>query len=121
MKLYQEIIFLSWFFKGKYCIENVISYYGPLIKPYKIDGHYFWTNFVLNKNNKDRELNSKTISQLARELTYDINILQVKLKDTDKVNLSLRNCVYPETGEYILNRARGIIKEQDVTQKTIFD
>ena len=31
MKLYQEIIFLETFYKGKYCVENVIPYYEPLI------------------------------------------------------------------------------------------
>lgn len=33
MMLYEEIILLKHFFKGKYCVENVISYYGPLIPP----------------------------------------------------------------------------------------
>ena len=31
MSLYQEIIFLQNWFKGKYCVENVRSYYEPLI------------------------------------------------------------------------------------------
>jgi len=31
MKLYQEIIFLEHYFKGKYVVENVIPYYEPLI------------------------------------------------------------------------------------------
>ena len=31
MKLYQEIIFLQSYFKGKYIVENVIPYYEPLI------------------------------------------------------------------------------------------
>jgi DNA (cytosine-5)-methyltransferase 1 len=31
MELYQEIIFLTHFFKGKWCVENVIGYYEPLI------------------------------------------------------------------------------------------
>lgn len=121
MKLYQEIIFLTWFFKGKFVIENVISYYDPLIIPYKIDGHYFWSNFRIPQNTKIRDLQSKSIDQLAKELKYDIEYLKVKLIDNDKVNLSLRNCVYPDTGEFILNTARGIIKSQDILQKTIFD
>jgi DNA (cytosine-5)-methyltransferase 1 len=33
MELYQEVILLKHFFEGKYVIENVISYYDPLIKP----------------------------------------------------------------------------------------
>ena len=31
MKLYQEIIFLDNFYNGKYCVENVIPFYEPLI------------------------------------------------------------------------------------------
>ena len=34
MNLYQEIIFLDKWFKGKYVVENVVSYYKPLIKHY---------------------------------------------------------------------------------------
>lgn len=33
MKLYEEIIFLEYYFKGKYVIENVKPYYEPLVKP----------------------------------------------------------------------------------------
>ena len=33
MKLWQEIIFLKHFFKGKYVIENVKSYYKPIYEP----------------------------------------------------------------------------------------
>jgi len=33
MKLYEEIIFLDNWFDGLYCVENVIGYYDPLIKP----------------------------------------------------------------------------------------
>lgn len=47
MRLYQEIIFLHEFFKGKFCVENVISYYEPLIKPQQLGRHYLWTNFHL--------------------------------------------------------------------------
>jgi len=45
MILYQEILFLQHYFKGKYCVENVISYYEPLIKPQELSSHYFWSNF----------------------------------------------------------------------------
>ena len=33
MKLYEEIIFLKHFFKGKWVVENVKPYYKPLIEP----------------------------------------------------------------------------------------
>jgi DNA (cytosine-5)-methyltransferase 1 len=45
MSLYQQIIFLNQFCKGKFCVENVIGYYEPLIKPTKIGRHYLWSNF----------------------------------------------------------------------------
>lgn len=45
MSLWQEIIFLQYFCKGLYCIENVKSYYEPLIKPQISGRHYFWANF----------------------------------------------------------------------------
>ena len=47
MKLYQEIIFLDQFFDGKYCVENVIPYYDPLIPAKKRGRHMYWTNFNL--------------------------------------------------------------------------
>ncbi len=47
MSLYQEIIFLQHFCKAKYCIENVKSYYEPLVKPQISGRHYFWANFKI--------------------------------------------------------------------------
>lgn len=49
MRLYEEIIFLRTFFKGKWVIENVKSYYEPLIKPQQVGRHYFWSNFMITK------------------------------------------------------------------------
>ena len=40
MKLYEEIIFLDNYFKGKYVVENVIPYYEPLIAAQKEEGIY---------------------------------------------------------------------------------
>lgn len=101
MRLYQEIIFLTWFFKKPFVVENVISYYEPLIKPYKIDGHYFWTNFVVNNNKEIRDLNNKNKSDLAKEFDIDID----KLKDFEDSELLLRNCVNPKTGLNLFNLA----------------
>jgi DNA (cytosine-5)-methyltransferase 1 len=47
IKLYEEIIFLKHYFKGKYCVENVIPYYDPLIPAQKRGRHLYWTNFNL--------------------------------------------------------------------------
>lgn len=47
MSLYQQIILLQHWFKGKFAIENVQSYYTPLLPPQKLDRHYWWCNFKL--------------------------------------------------------------------------
>ena len=46
MKLYEEIIFLENHFEGKYCVENVIPYYEPLISAKKRGRHLYWTNLI---------------------------------------------------------------------------
>jgi len=54
MKLYEEIIFLRRFCRVPFCVENVKSYYYPLIRPYVSGRHYFWANFriPLEKDSK---------------------------------------------------------------------
>ena len=49
MKLYEEILLLNHYFRGKWCVENVCSYYKPLIKPQELQRHYFWANFIITK------------------------------------------------------------------------
>jgi DNA (cytosine-5)-methyltransferase 1 len=46
LKLYEEIIFLDNFFEGKYCVENVIPYYEPLIPGQKEVA--IFTGLILN-------------------------------------------------------------------------
>ena len=55
MNLYQEIIFLTHFYKGKWVVENVVSYYEPLIKPFEYQSHYYWCNFhIIGEKRKRR-------------------------------------------------------------------
>ena len=75
MKLYQEIIFLDSYFDGKYCVENVIPYYEPLIPAKKRGRHLYWTNFnlpnILSKR-KSIGMNSKgEINQWCEFHEYD--------------------------------------------------
>ena len=103
MKLYEEIIMLSnnWF-KGRFCIENVIPYYKPLISPSaEIDRHLFWANFNIPKIEFDKE---KPIAyQTGTNGRYGFNLKGVSIKH-DKRQI-LRNLVNPEIGKYILDRA----------------
>ena len=110
LRLYGLILFLDRFFKGYYVIENVISYYKPLINPVAIvDRHYIWANFsIQNKKFKKPRGNIKDLSKetLSEYLQVDLDLLTVaKLKNTrnhDPVRMVLRNCVVPEAGKYIL-------------------
>ena len=108
MKLYEEIIFLNHVFcssgtkfNGKYVVENVISYYAPLIVPYELEGHYFWSNFIIVNNMKavDRA-HTKGVSKLEERKQFDLSMFNID--DKEKI---LRNCTEPELGLYVFNAA----------------
>lgn len=101
MKLYEEIIFLNYNFKGKWVVENVIGYYKPLIRPIIYREHYFWANFVVDgKRNMDRG-HMGTMEDLRSIKKFDLSKYK---KDIDERKL-LRNCTESETGLYIFNSA----------------
>jgi len=110
MTLYQEIIWLQSFFKGKWCIENVKPYYEPLISPtFLIDRHYFWASDFIMTNQFHDEFTSTDgkwkkddIKRMADDYGYSL----IDLKDfnyTEK-RLVLRNLVVPEIGKIIFER-----------------
>lgn len=103
MSLYQEIIFLSQFFKGLYCVENVISYYDPLIKPQKIGRHYIWTNFYVPN------------IQLPKN---EIGSMDKGWNTAYKKPLEERNSVNSQLGLHILNCA--LKKSSPGVQETLF-
>lgn len=100
MKLYEEILLLYGYFKGKFCVENVISWYKPLIPPQEINKHYFWTNFMISPIKKESREHMGAIDDLEARKGFDLS----KYKGIDK-RKALRNCVEPETGKHILNCA----------------
>lgn len=110
MTLYQEIIWLKTFYKGKWIIENVIPYYKPLI-PYtfKIDRHLFWaSDFIFVNQFKDNFYNKKdNIQIMAQDYGYNIDFLKSCGVDVKQV---LRNLVVPEIGKMIYD---NIAKEQE--------
>ncbi len=127
MKLYQEIILLQTWFKGKYCVENVISYYEPLIKPQESGRHYFWANFripnidygvqigTLMHGTRKRIIREAQIPEL--QALHEFDLSKVKLPNKRQV---LRNCVVPELGAMILDCARGILTHKNLEQTTLF-
>lgn len=111
MKLYEEIIFLKHFFKGKWVVENVRSYYKPLIEPVLIDRHYFWSNFTIEPIEIKRSFNvarARASTRISNEdygkalVDFHKMELPVGTKNTRKL---LRNAVYPPLGKHILNCA----------------
>ena len=119
MKLYEEIIFLKHFFSGKFVIENVSSYYQPLIEPFNIGRHYYWSNFIIpNFSVRKFEGFTKTKNEkilLCGFHKIDINFLESYKGNQDKRKL-VRNLVDYEVGKTILDIAMGIIKKKDEKQ-----
>jgi DNA (cytosine-5)-methyltransferase 1 len=104
MSLYQEIILLKEHFKGRFVVENVAPYYTPLIRPtFKIDRHYFWTNFnvfpIKHKNTKNfiMEQDPQKLKDWLG-IQYEGNIYHKGNHDPCNV---LRNCVHPDIGLHI--------------------
>ena len=130
MKLYQEIILLQTFFKGKYIIENVKSYYEPLIKPQISGRHYFWANFKIpmlkfekqigRMNGTKKTLGGKIQDELRatnhKKLGFDLS----KYTNIDKSKV-LNNCVAPEIGLAIFESALNIYKHNSVEQTNLFN
>ena len=103
MKLYEEIIYLTHFFKGKFVVENVVSYYEPLIKPQICNNHYFWTNFIISDIGKDnRGIRSEGIEYKQKRNGFDLSNIDILDRFKEKV---LNNCVKPEVGLHIFNMA----------------
>jgi len=117
MKLYEEILFLEQFFNGKYCVENVIPYYTPLIPGHKRDRHIYWTNFNLPKVLSTRSESIGGLNEHKRLEKFHDYKCKAGIGGYRDV---LRNLVDYEAGKTILDTAMGIIKSQNVNQSVLF-
>lgn len=122
MSLYQEIIFLQTHFKGKFCVENVIPYYTPLIQGKKRGRHIYWTNFNIPVNIGERDFtgimcgqSNDEHSQLEKFHDYKCSANIGGYRDV------LRNLVDYEVGKTILETALGIINKSKTIQTSIFE
>lgn len=110
MKLYEEVIFLQNFFKGKWVVENVVPYYKPLVDAKRMGRHLFWSNFEFSDfdvarpsdfiNQSDTEGKKKLMDWLG--IHYEENIYYGNNHCPSQI---LRNCVHPDIGMHILNAA----------------
>ena len=108
MKLYEEILFLQGYFDGKWVVENVNSWYEPLIKPKLIQRHYFWSNFEIPDKAFEKDGIRITGGRHKPEWTQIKHLEErhdIKLPEGAKnKRLLLRNCVNPKVGEHILDQ-----------------
>ena len=119
--LYQEVVFLDNFFKGQYCIENVIPYYKPLIPAKERGRHLYWTNFKLphvlsERKNPDLSRTKDLINALSKFHDYDFR----KYKGEQRLNKMARNLVDYEAGKTILETVLGIDKAKNTKQTELF-
>lgn len=111
--LYQEIIFLRQFFKGKFVIENVLPYYDALIKPdFEINRHLFWSNVpqlhsiklpvrpvAIGTRNVVQQMSA---GDWQNWLDIPANSQHIYLAGKNREQV-YRNCVHPLLGESIMN------------------
>jgi DNA (cytosine-5)-methyltransferase 1 len=113
MSLYQQIILLSSWFKGKYAIENVIPYYDYLIQPSVMIGrHPYWTNFKVEQ----LEVKNIDVSRSTKEALSEYLGMPIP-----RINgaLLLRNSVEPKVGKHILDYAIKSIDNNKSTQTVL--
>jgi DNA (cytosine-5)-methyltransferase 1 len=110
MELWQEIIFLKTFFKGKFVVENVISYYEYFINPTaEVGRHYLWANFKIPKI----ELPKDEVGTMMKQYVGKKNHAHSK-------KLEDRNAVNHELGLHILNCANESYDANIVNQIGLF-
>jgi len=117
MKLYEEVIFLEQFFKGKYCVENVIPYYDLLIPGHKRDRHIYWTNFNLPNKLSTRSEGIGGLNEHKRLEKFHDFKCKAGIGGYRDV---LRNLVDYEAGKTILETALGVIRNQNEKQLEMF-
>jgi len=112
MKLYEEILFLQGYYEGKWVVENVRSWYDPLIEPQERGRHYYWTNFDIPESdifNHIREVGTPedyNFNESSKK--YGFNLDKYKFSSHYPKDKILRNMVHPKVGKYILECAYNI-------------
>lgn len=121
MTLYQEIIFLEAYFKGKYVVENVIPFYEPLMPAQKRGRHMYWCNFILPQNINDRKNpDFSRVKECIKVMSDFHNYDFTKYKGEQDKNKISRNLVDYEAGKTIFEVAIGIITKPKTLQKSLF-
>lgn len=103
MRLYQEILFLDNFFQGDWAVENVISYYTPLVDPQTVATHYIWSNYHIPKFDFEGGPGAWTnppMEKFEEYLGFDLSGYEF---DGERKDQLLRNCVDPKVGKHVFD------------------
>lgn len=108
--LFEEIIFLDTYFKGKWIVENVVPYYMPYGSPTKLGRHLFWSNFEISEmenlpKSPKGMMNLATVGQKQimhdwLGIQYEGNVYYEKNHCPVQI---LRNCVHPLLGKHVID------------------
>lgn len=120
MALYQEIILLDNYFKGKYVVENVVPYYAPLVPAQKRGRHLFWANFILPKKLSNRKASISGGRNEVKRLCEFHNIDLSGYRGGQRKDKIARNLVDYEAGRTILETALGVMISNSAKQFSLF-
>lgn len=120
LKLYEEIILLENYFDGKYCVENVIPYYKPLIPAQKRGRHLYWTNFKLPADLNERKIQIGAGADEVKRLCEFHNFDFYQYKGEQRIDKIARNLVDYEAGLTIFNTVKDVLIDKDVNQIGLF-
>jgi len=108
MKLWQEILFLQGYFEGKFIVENVKSWYDPLVTPQERGRHYYWANFDVPLEGFPELIEIGAIDEFdgpKHEKNYGYDLSKYKFTSDYPKDKILRNMVHPNIGKFILENA----------------
>ena len=124
LKLYEEIIFLQHFYKGAWCVENVVPFYEYLI-PAQVRGrHAYWASGPIPDYCEPTPPDFINLANLAGKkklmdwlgIHYEENIY---LKGNHCPAQILRNCVHPNEGLAIFNALTRASQENQAHLETL--
>ena len=107
MKLYEEILLLRRFYKGKWVVENVIPFYKRLIPAAQVGRHLIWSNYAIpyTKEIEQKGIVKADIASLEKYHGIKLDVGKGFKIDAQRKRQILRNCVHPEAGLKIFNAA----------------
>ena len=98
-RLYELIVYLKYFCKKAFVVENVVPFYEPLIKPTaEIGRHYFWANFDLFFLHNP---NFRIVTKIKVSDFMDLDLNEFKIKNKRQ---AIKNEVDYEIGKKIFER-----------------